>query len=98
MTVWGRAAEVLAENVAKGDQLIVTAERITTLISCDSAGRVRVNDNNEPRISTEITLDGFQLVANGGRSSGSRRGGSNRLSYGDSDDVSPSPAQDDIPF
>ena len=96
VTVWGRAAEVLADNVSTGDQLIITAESITTLISCDEAGRVRVNDNNEPRISTEITLDGFQLVSNGGRSAGGRRGGST-LSYGDDAPVAPND-MDDIPF
>ena len=97
VTVWGRAAEVLAANVTKGDQLIVTAESITTLIGCDTSGRVRVNDNNEPRISTEITLDGFQLVSNGGRSGGGRRGGST-LSYGDNTDLPPANTQDEIPF
>ena len=97
VTVWGGAAEALAANVSKGDQLIVTAESITTLISCDNAGRVRVNDKDEPRISTEITLDGFQLVSNGGRSGGGRRGGST-LSYGDDTDMPSAPASDEIPF
>lgn len=94
VTAWNGAAEVLAKTKKKGDPLLLTTERITTLIVCDKKGRVQLTEAGLPRIIIEVTVDNFELAG------GSRRNGRNASLNveDDEEDYSEEENGDEIPF
>lgn len=107
VTAWRGAAEAIAQHVSKGDQIIITASEVVTLVSLEANGVIRTNDSGEPRVSTEITVDSFRLLANGGSRNNARNGSvdfseeassATGIDFGNFNGSNPPADLDDAPF
>lgn len=98
VTAWRGAAEAIAQHVSKGDQIIVTATEVVTLVSLEANGQMRTSDAGEPRVSTEITVDSFRLLANGTRSNSGTRSSVVDFSGSNNSDNDAPQDLDNIPF